>query len=106
MSLDSTKKNKINKKVDSKYARNTPEIDIDIVFRESISELDLAYFIFDNTPSTTKKRNSIFIPLDDEELFIKALIKPEIETKNYVSMAAISQYMQKSYCFNTDHTKK
>ena len=104
MPLDSTKKGKTNKKVDSKYERNTPEVDI--IFRESVSELDLAYFIFDNTPSTTKKRNSIFIPLDDEELFIKALIKPEIETKNYVSMAAISQYMQKSYCFNTDHTKK
>ena len=92
MPLDSTKKDKTNKKVDSKYERNTPEVDI--IFRESVSELDLAYFIFDNTPSTTKKRNSIFIPLDDEELFIKALIKPEIETKHFVSMTAISQYMQ------------
>ena len=104
MPLDSIKKGKTNKKVDTKYARNT--LEIYIVFRESISELDLAYFIFDNTPSTTKKTNSVFTPLGEEELFIKALIKPKIETKNFVSMAAISQYMQKSYCFNTEPTKK
>ena len=76
-----------------------------IDFREfsSVNELDLANFNFDTTPTKYKRRKSFFIPLvplDEEELLIQGLIKPKIRNKNFFSMAEISQWIQKSHCFN------
>ena len=90
---------------------NASEIYMDIFFRESVSlnELDLAHFIFDNTPPTKTKRKSIFkplLPLDEEELLVQGLIKPSIETQNFASMATLSQWIQRSYCFDTVPTNK